>query len=119
MKQTPLKRTPKRPSQPRRDWGPARAKVDDEACCRRCGGTFRIEAAHVIGREVDKDAAYVVLAVRVVPLCNYCHTAYDAHQLDLLPYLRLEEQIAATRDAGGIELARRRTAPLAYRAESA
>jgi hypothetical protein len=102
VKQTPLKRTSPRRSQPRRDWTGARAKVENEACCRRCGGTYRLEAAHVIGREVDRDAAYVVLAVRIVPLCNYCHGAYDRHEIDLLPHLRLEEQIAATRDAGGM-----------------
>ena len=44
----------------------------------------------------------------IVPLCRDCHRAYDAHQLDLLPYLSVAEQCAAVRGAGGIEAARRR-----------
>lgn len=52
-------------------------------------------------------------ADNVVPLCggpDGCHGAYDRHELDLLPYLTLPEQIAAVRQAGGIALAYRRTA---------
>ncbi len=40
---------------------------------------------------------------------------YDRHEIDLLGSLTLEEQLQAVRDAGGIELARRLLAPLAYR----
>ena len=49
-------------------------------------------------------------ADNIVPLCRDCHTEYDQHRLDLLPFLTLPEQIAAVRQAGGIALAYRRTA---------
>lgn len=51
----------------------------------------------------------------VIPLCRAHHTAYDDHQVDVLPVLTLEEQLRAVEDAGGIENARRRTAPSQYR----
>lgn len=40
---------------------------------------------------------------------------YDAHGLDVLEFLTAAEQVQAVRDAGGIESARRRTAPSLYR----
>jgi hypothetical protein len=43
----------------------------------------------------------------VVELCRKCHVDYDSHQLDLLPYLSLAEQLSAVTVAGGIEAARR------------
>jgi hypothetical protein len=49
-------------------------------------------------------------ADNVVPLCgDVCHPAYDRHELDLLPYLTLPEQLAAVQQAGSIALAYRRT----------
>lgn len=124
----------------KRDWTAAREKVEAEGRCRVCGGggisRLVLEAAHIIGREHDNHpsiggpehiygkATLPVMPVRIVPLCRHmrgrgCHPAYDAHELDLLPYLTVEEQAQAVLDAGGIELARRRTAPLAYRSEAA
>ena len=116
MKRSGFKSRPSRrkPSQPRRDWREARAKVEAEVRCRVCKGSPpHIEAAHVIGREHDEplSAETKVLWVdpeRIVPLCGICHGHYDAHALDLLPYLTLDEQLQAVRDAGGIALALRR-----------
>lgn len=103
----------------KRDWTEAREKVDTEGCCRVCGprvvmskDATRVEAAHVIGRA--RDTGGKVDAMSVVPLCgpatssSTCHGRYDAHRLDLLPYLTPAEQARAVADAGGIESARRR-----------
>lgn len=61
--------------------------------------------------------ALYVHADAVIPLGSGHHKQYDAHEVDVLPVLTLEEQVRAVEDAGGIELARQRTAPLAYRTE--
>ncbi len=111
MKRSPIKR-----SQPKRDWTHARAKVEAEGACRVCGSP-NVEAAHVIGREHDPELqeldgtpfVRVVLPEAVVPLCREHHTAYDHHELDLLPHLNLEEQERAVKDAGSIALAYKRT----------
>lgn len=93
---------------------PARAKVEREGVCRVCGlgGPDVLDAAHTWDRSLggggfdDPDL--------IVPLCSAikgglgCHDAYDARQLDLLPYLTLDEQVAMVRAAGGIERARDR-----------
>lgn len=91
----------------------ARAKVEREGACRVCGAPARAcDAAHVWNRSQggrafdDPDA--------VVPLCSSfkggpgCHQRYDAHRLDLLPYLTTDEQVALVRAAGSIERARSR-----------
>lgn len=102
-------------SQPKRDWILARAKVDHEGVCRVCRTSHRIEAAHVIGREHDRDAGLnygrdaaggklLVNPDRIVPLCgpatdlSTCHGKYDAHRLDLLPYLHVTEVLQAVAD---------------------
>lgn len=121
-----MKRSAMKRSQPRRDWSEARSKVEREGRCRVCGdvGTAiaYLEAAHVIGREHDNKAIGFgpkedrsmlwVSPLRIVPLCRHmqggCHPKYDAHELDLLPYLTVEEQAQAVLDAGSIELARNR-----------
>lgn len=92
----------------------AREKVEREGRCRVCGfgPAERLEAAHTWDRSLggpgfdEPDA--------VVPLCSTssggpgCHQAYDDHQLDLLPYLTTDEQVALVRLAGSIERARSR-----------
>lgn len=130
MKRSALKRT-----QPRRCWDAAREKVDGEGMCRlagrhgQCAG--RLEAAHIIGRERDywlplsayEDAGLRIVAaadipvapVRVVPMCTRHHRLYDAHELDLLGHLTAEEEAQAVLDADGLELARRRLCPSAYK----
>ena len=108
----------------KRDWGSALKKVQEEACCRVCGATDYLDAAHVIGREHDAKVVgpkggrtIFVHPDSIVPLCgafskNFCHQSYDRRELDLLPYLNLYEQIRAVEDAGGIISALKRVAPL-------
>ena len=129
-----MKRSAPKKHPPVRDWDDARAKVHLEGQCRKCGAMdVALEAAHVIGRKLDKLNAYGqphttgtktssserptwhVHSSRIVPLCQPCHALYDSHEIDLLPVLFLHEQMQAVRDCGGIEAARRRVAPLAYR----
>lgn len=103
-------------SRPTRNWQDARRKVEQERRCRVCGadpflgGRGRLEAAHVIGRENDEEVGGVrwVNPLDVVPLCGDCHRAYDARELDLLPYLTVGEQARAVQVAGGIAAALRR-----------
>lgn len=82
-----------------RDWTAARVKVTTEGACRVCGSRSRLEAAHIIGR--SHDSSRIVNPLDVVPLCgDQCHRAYDAHDLDLLPYLSLAEQARAVGHVG-------------------
>lgn len=118
-------------SQPRRDWSDARAKVAREGCCRACGSTWQLEAAHVVGREHDGKGTFSdydesrgqprprlgkrwVLPLRIIPLCAGCHRKEHRHELDTLPLLTLDEQLQAVADCGGIEQARVRLAPSQY-----
>lgn len=92
-----------------RDWTAARAKVDDEGACRVCGqlSPVRVEAAHIIARgRVPGPEAMDPL--NIVPLCGEHHAAYDHRQLDLLPYLTVEEQAFAVYCARGIAPATKR-----------
>ena len=94
----------------RRDWKEARAKVKYESGrCRVCYAP-NAEAAHVIPRSLAPGVGNNMGADNIVPLCRECHTEYDQHRLDVLPFLTLPEQVAAVRQAGGIALAYRRTA---------
>lgn len=111
-------------TEPRREWSAALAKVESEDRCRVCGATTYLEAAHIMGRKHDEPVhpGSRVLYVdpnRIVVLCgpfpDGCHGEYDHKRLDLLSYLRPEEQTQAVEDAGGIEQARRRLLPSAYR----
>jgi hypothetical protein len=102
----------------RRDWSAARLKLEDEGRCRVCQrGDVKLDAAHVIGRFRDPEVRPGVRRVdpdAIVPLCgpavdsDTCHGRYDAHRLDLLPHLTVDEQVRAVQDAGGLEAARRR-----------
>lgn len=118
-RRTELKRTTVKRVQPKRDWGLALQKVEEEGQCRVCGTTEGLQAAHVTGRRHDPEVTgprggkvIVVLAESIVPLCgpfaNDCHGQYDRHELDLLPYLRVEEQAMAVTQAGGITSALQR-----------
>lgn len=51
----------------------------------------------------------------IVPLCERCHGQFDAHRLDILHVLGIDEQLALVRAAGGIEQARIRVVPSQYR----
>jgi hypothetical protein len=95
----------------KRDWKEARAKVTKEGQCRYCRSQIRpLEAAHLIGRAADKKEGNkaIVNPLSVIPLCgpfgdsDSCHTKYDHHQLDILPYLTAEEEVQAVRDAATV-----------------
>lgn len=91
--------------------------------CRICG-SYEVELAHVTWRKHDRPRTPGAKTVyvepeSVVPLCPEHHRLHDAHQLELLPALTLAEQLRAVEDEGGIELARKRLAPSAYRREEA
>ena len=102
-----------------RNWQAAREKVDLEGCCRVCGTTFRIEAAHVVAREHDASfpvrnedwSPYDVAPDRIIPLCGpatdttTCHGKQHAKTLDLLTHLTEPEQVQAVADAGSISTA--------------
>ena len=101
----------------KRDWRAAEQKRTN--WCRMCAKVGRVELAHVIGRARD-DRSGLVNPDSVVPLCQTCHREYDAGRLDLLPFLTVDEQVQAVRDAGGLEAARRRIIGSdAYRKEAA
>lgn len=115
----------------KRDWSDATAKVQQEGRCRlhalhECDGP--LQAAHVIGRRYDKPAVpltvraavalappLIVRAVDTVPLCRRHHHAYDARQLDILPYLTLQEQAAAVEHVGIVRALARTTSGVATR----
>lgn len=123
---------------PRRDWVEARAKVELEGRCRFCGEEFPdylLHACHVIGRDRDQfhpvtfepqREPWLVVPDRIVPGCEPCHTAYDAHEVGLIGRLTLEEEVQAVRDSfpptgrgSGIEHVRQRCDPVAYRRDLA
>lgn len=120
--QTQLRhRKPMRRSEPKRDWSLALAKVEEEDGCRICGARVEfLECAHILGRKFDRPISegsktLLVLPDRIVPLCNQLadghHQSYDAHELDLLPYLTTAEQAQAVLDAGSIITALKRISP--------
>lgn len=91
----------------------ARRKVEEEGHCRVCGAAARqCDAAHTWDRGLD--ACGFDDPDRIVPLCSRikgglgCHDEYDAHELDLLPYMTTDEQVAMVRAAGSISRAYRR-----------
>lgn len=124
-------RKPMKRSQPQRDWTDALAKVEEEGCCRICKRTDRkLDAAHVLGREHDEPKVgeggrilqtLYVHPDRIIPACGPfpegCHGDIDMRRINLLPHLTLNEQIQAVRDAGGIEAARIRLAPVEHKRE--
>lgn len=89
-----MKRSPMKRSVPRRSWEDA-VRHHEGKGCRVCLKQPR-ELAHTIGRKYDEGG--YVHPLSVVPLCREHHGQYDAHALDLRPYLREEEvQWAITR----------------------
>jgi hypothetical protein len=84
---------------------PARQKVEHEGKCRVCPLSARYcDAAHTIDRSLSRSGFDD--ADLIVPLCSDIkggaghHQMYDAHTLDLLPYLTNEEQAAMVREVG-------------------
>jgi len=92
---------------------PARQKVEDEGCCRVCGVfSSYCDAAHLWDRSLGGKG--FDNADLIVPLCARikgglgCHELYDSHQLDILPFLTVDEQVAVVRASGSIARAMRR-----------
>lgn len=89
----------------KRDW----SQAEEKRGCRRVCGHHSTDLAHTIGRAYD---SAVVNPDAVVPLCNAfgndCHGKYDRRELDLLPYLDIDEQIYCVDALGGIEVAWKR-----------
>jgi len=85
----------------KRSWVAFRKKVELEGCCRVCGKTSSVEAAHLIPRSQVAPGAGEDPR-NCIPLCGGpsggCHNDYDRANpktgctLDLLPYLSNEEQ---------------------------
>lgn len=102
--------------QPVRDWKAARDKVEEEGCCRVCGSSGPLEAAHTIGRARQDEMVVgprggetlTVKPESIIPLCRSCHEQYDSRRLDILAYLFLPEQVNAVEAAGGIYAANER-----------
>jgi hypothetical protein len=111
-------------TKPQRRWGDALSKVNREGRCRVCGERRDLEAAHIIGREHDALLSgprggqyYYVHPDSIVPLCgaftdNFCHGIYDAHNLDLLPFLTQDEQERAVHEARGVISMLKRVSPM-------
>lgn len=88
----------------------AREKVEAEGQCRVCGvEADRCDAAHLWNR--SQGGGGFEEPDLIVPLCSAikggtgCHDAYDAYQLDLLPYLRPEEAAALVLACGSLHRA--------------
>lgn len=106
----------------RRNWNLAHEKVIlEESRCRVCRSREMVECAHITGRTHDvepplRDEGWrpgVVHPDRIVPLCKVHHQDYDAHLLDLIPYLQMWEVLQAVADSAsgrsnGFESARKR-----------
>jgi hypothetical protein len=84
----------------KRDWRAARAKVEAEGACRRCGSTQLLDACHAIPRSrVGPPDGEDPLNILV--LCRLCHQeSHNGTGLDLLPYMTLEEQGHAAKLVG-------------------
>ena len=92
----------------RRDWSEAREKVENEGRCRVCKASGPLDAAHVIPRSANGSVDNMS-HLSVIPLCRICHSRQHTAKLDILPFLTLDEQMAAVRAAGGIVSAYRHT----------
>jgi len=109
---------------PDRIWDKAIEKCREEGSCRVCGLQANLEAAHLAPRKHDKPRrigtkARLVAPENVIPLCSRDHYLFDAGRLDVLQYLTVEEQVHVVKVLGGIDMARRRLAPLDYRERAA
>jgi hypothetical protein len=76
-----------RSGNPQRVWGAARAKVRSEGRCRRCHGTYRLEAAHIIPRSRVGARRGAEDSENIVPLCAGCHSSSHAGLWELGPFL--------------------------------
>jgi hypothetical protein len=95
----------------KRDMRAGRAKAEAEGC-RICGGTFGVEAAHILARARIKPGP-AEDPRNIVGLCGNlgcaAHRSFDEGTLNLLPYLTLEEQAFAVELVGIAEAYQRIT----------
>ncbi len=112
MKRTPLRRraqlragTSLRRSAPLKPTASMAASEAQRAAvagrpCIVCGATTRVDPAHLIPRAAGgcSDRACVV------PACRACHRAYDAGELDLLPYLEPGYRVQLAHAVGHVGL---------------
>ena len=111
VRRTPLKTSPARPRPKRRPISPAtreqRNKVRD-CLCVSCGSLGPCDPAHLIDRSLCPSGGDDPRAV--VPLCRFCHTAYDDHRLSLLEFLEphYREEIAFAVERVGLVTAYKR-----------
>ena len=80
--------------------------MDTEAECRSCQRGDDLQAAHISYRRFDSG---LIDPNGIVPLCVECHMAYDAHKLDLLPYINYAEQAKVVADLGIVRAYKRLT----------
>lgn len=73
------------------------AKVIEDPHCRVCG-QGGVQAAHLWPRSLGA-RGYDNEDI-IVPLCQSCHSLFDAGKLELLPHLTNAEQAAVVRYAG-------------------
>ena len=96
----------------KRDWKPARAKVEREGRCRRCRNTRNVEAAHIIPRS-RVGPPHGDDPRNIVPLCGPfpggCHGKQERGEFELLPLLTRDEQAYAVELVGLGEAWRRLT----------
>lgn len=90
----------------KRSWKLPREKVDAEGCCRWCGFTEGVQAAHIIPRSRVRPGAGEDPR-NIVPLCLECHSLFDGLKLDVTSVLSLEEQAYAVELVGITEALRR------------
>ena len=66
-------------------------------------GHHNVQMAHLVPRASDKRKSKSLAYVNpsnIVPLCQGHHMAFDAHRLNLLPYLNLDEQAYVVGEVG-------------------
>lgn len=87
----------------------ARRKVNEEGRCRVCKTNRDLDPAHIVPRSrvLGKDGAEDPR--NVIPLCRRCHDAQHAGTLELLPYLRRDEEAFVVSLVGIAEAFRRTT----------
>jgi hypothetical protein len=93
----------------KRDWRQAQSKKESEGCCRACGSTHNLEAAHIVPRSQVHASGGGEDPRNIIILCTRCHVAQHAGRLELLPILTYEEQGYVASLVGLTEAIRRTT----------
>jgi hypothetical protein len=99
-----------------RNWSDVNAERPRVLGCQVCAASPPWEAAHTVGRARDPRSGRVRLE-DIAFLCRPCHRAYDAHELDLYPFLRPDQRKAAVQAAGGAGMALRRLSGPLWRSQ--